>query len=86
MLDCRWSLSSQYRQMEESILPFTDDRSLFAVVTITGGSLWQKTGWNTFATTWVAIEYRNSTNPQPSTPLFRLDKMQVVGKTNKVWS
>jgi hypothetical protein len=42
--------------------------------------VWQKTGWNTFAVTFLTMEYQvdTSTNP-PSAPLFQFDKVQFTG-------
>ncbi len=39
-------------------------------------------GPNTFAATWLAMEYRVQTEPA-SSPLFRFDKVQYIGTLNK---
>jgi hypothetical protein len=46
--------------------------------------VWQKTGWNTFAVTFLTMEYQvdASTNP-PSAPLFQFDKVQFTGRLNE---
>jgi hypothetical protein len=46
--------------------------------------VWQKTGWNTFAVTFLTMEYQvdTSTNP-PSAPLFQFDKVQFTGVLNE---
>lgn len=46
--------------------------------------VWQKTGWNTFAATFLTMEYQvdASTNP-PSAPLFQFDKVQFTGVLNE---
>jgi hypothetical protein len=58
----------------------TEPNSIFNVVTTTVSGVWQKTGWNTFAATFLAIEYRNITTPEPHTPLFRFDRAQMLGR------
>jgi hypothetical protein len=40
--------------------------------------VWQKTGWNIFAATLLAIEYEVQANG--AAPLFRFDKAQMVGR------
>jgi hypothetical protein len=40
--------------------------------------VWQKTGWNTFAVTFLTIEYHVQVNPL-SAPLFEFDKVQFTG-------
>ena len=46
--------------------------------------VWQKTGWDTVAATFLTIEYQvdTSTNP-PSAPLFQFDKVQFTGVLNE---
>jgi len=56
-----------------------DPTSIFNIITSPQSGVWQKTGWNTFAATWLAMQYRVITNP-PSSPLFRFDKVQYTGR------
>jgi hypothetical protein len=44
--------------------------------------VWQKTGWNTFAATFLTIEYQVQTNPL-SAPLYQFDKVQFTGTLNE---
>jgi hypothetical protein len=53
--------------------------------------VWQKTGRNTLAATWLVMEYRvlilktdePGTNPRRDSPLFRFDKVQYTGTLNR---
>ena len=40
--------------------------------------MWQKTGWKTFAVTFLTIEYQVQTNPLGA-PVFQFDKVQYTG-------
>jgi hypothetical protein len=56
----------------------------FNVINSPESGVWQKTGWNTFAVTFLTMEYQvdASTNP-PSAPLFQFDKVQFTGRLNE---
>jgi hypothetical protein len=54
----------------------------FNVITSPQTGVWQKTGFNTFAATLIAMEYQVVTKP-PSSPLFRFDKAQYTGRLNQ---
>jgi hypothetical protein len=41
--------------------------------------VWQKTGWNTFAATFLTIEYQANPAAAPNTTLFQFDKVQFTG-------
>jgi hypothetical protein len=43
--------------------------------------VWQKTGFHTFAATWLLIEYQDQTKP-PAAPVFRFLKNQYTGRLN----
>jgi hypothetical protein len=46
--------------------------------------VWQKTGWNTFAVTFLTMEYQVDTSTNPITaPLFQFDKVQFTGRLNE---
>jgi hypothetical protein len=46
--------------------------------------VWQKTGWNTFAVTFLTMEYQVDTSTNPtSAPLFQFDKVQFTGRLNE---
>ena len=46
--------------------------------------VWQKTGWNTFAVTFLTIESQVDTRTSPPTaPLFQFDKVQLTGVLNE---
>jgi hypothetical protein len=44
--------------------------------------VWQKTGWKTFAATFLTIEYQVQVNPL-SAPVFEFDKVQFTGVLNE---
>jgi hypothetical protein len=48
------------------------------VITSPLSGVWQKTGWNTFAATLLAMQYE--VRPKGEAPLFRFDKAQIVGR------
>lgn len=52
------------------------------VITSPQHGVWQKTGWNTFAATFVAIEAENDAQNQ-TTIFFRFDKGQYTGKLSE---
>lgn len=60
----------------------TDPKSLLNIITSPQSGVWQKTGWNTFATTSLAMQYHVLTNP-PDSPLFRFDKIQYSGRLSE---
>jgi hypothetical protein len=60
----------------------TDPTSLLNIITSPQHGVWQKTGWNTFAATWLAMQYHVRTNP-PDAPLFRFDKVQYSGRLSE---
>jgi hypothetical protein len=72
-------------QGESAIDPqaVTDPTSDLNILISPHSGVWQKTGRNTFAATWVLMEYRDLTNPEPSSPLFRFDKVQYTGELDK---
>jgi hypothetical protein len=51
------------------------------VITTPHSGVWQKTGFNTFAATFLIIEYQVQTKP-PSAPVFQLTKVQYFGTLN----
>jgi hypothetical protein len=51
------------------------------VITSPQHGVWQKTGWNTFATTLVDIEYQ--VQAKGNAPVFRFDKYQYTGKLSE---
>ena len=51
------------------------------VITSPQHGVWQKTGWNTFATTLLDIEYQVQANG--NAPVFRFDKYQYTGKLSE---
>ena len=57
----------------------TDLESPFNVISSPQSGVWQKTGWNTFVATFLVIEYRVITKPEPASPLFQLSKVQYTG-------
>jgi hypothetical protein len=54
----------------------------FNILTSPQSGVWQKTGWNTFAATWLAMQYQIRTD-HPDSPLYRFDKMQYTGKLSE---
>jgi hypothetical protein len=60
----------------------TDPKSLLNIITSPQSGVWQKTGWNTFAATFLAMQYHVRTNP-PDAPLFRFDKVQYSGRLSE---
>jgi hypothetical protein len=50
----------------------------FNVINSPESGVWQKTGWNTFAVTFLTMEYQVDTKPV-SAPLFQFDKVQFTG-------
>jgi len=50
------------------------------VIVTPESGVWQKTGWNTFAATFLTIEYQ--VNP-PNATLFQFDKVQFTGVLNE---
>jgi hypothetical protein len=64
-----------------------DPENLFNIITSPQSGVWQKTGQNTFAATFLAIEYRVRVpappSPLPGSPLFRFDKVQYTGTLNQ---
>jgi len=62
-------------------LPLTNPDSINNVISSPPNGVWQKTGWNTFVATFVAMEYHISTNPDSfGSPLFRFDEVQLTGR------
>jgi hypothetical protein len=62
-------------------LPLSDPDSINNVISSPPNGVWQKTGWNTFAATFVTVEYHISTNPASfGSPLFRFDEVQLTGR------
>jgi hypothetical protein len=57
----------------------TDPSSANNVITSPQSGVWQKTGWNTFAATWLAMEYHVITTP-PSSPILQYAKVQYTGR------
>jgi hypothetical protein len=51
------------------------------VITSPQSGVWQKTGFNTFAATFLVIEYQVQTKP-PASTLFQLSKAQYFGTLN----
>ncbi len=46
--------------------------------------MWQKTGGNTFAVTFLTMEYQvDTSNNSLSAPLFQFDKVQFTGRLNE---
>ena len=60
----------------------TDPTSLLNIITSPQHGVWQKTGWNTFAATLLAMQFHVRTNP-PDAPLFRFDKVQYSGRLSE---
>ena len=60
----------------------TDPSSLLNIITSPQSGVWQKTGWNTFAATLLAMQYHVRTNP-PDAPLFRFDKLQYSARLSE---
>ena len=63
-----------------------DPENFFNIITSPQSGVWQKTGQNTFAATFLAIEYRVLVPPTPAlpgSPLFRFDKIQYTGTLNQ---
>jgi hypothetical protein len=54
----------------------------FNVIFTPQGGVWQKTGWNTFSTTLLSIEYQIITSPEPASPVFSFDITQYTGRLN----
>ena len=50
------------------------------MITSPQSGVWQKTGWNTFVATTLAMEYHVSTNPGPGSPILQFTKAQYTGK------
>jgi hypothetical protein len=61
-------------------LPPSDPNYGNNVITSPQSGVWQKTGWNTFATTLLTMEYHVSTNPGPGSPILQFTKTQYTGK------
>jgi hypothetical protein len=52
----------------------------FNIINSPESGVWQKTGWNTFAVTFLTMEYQVDTHANSlSTPLFQFDKVQYTG-------
>jgi hypothetical protein len=56
----------------------------FNVINSPESGVWQKLGWNTFAVTFLTMEYQVDTSTNPiSAPLFQFDKVQFTGRLNE---
>ena len=69
--------------MIQRLLP--TQTSFLNIITSPPSGVWQKTGQNTFAVTYLAIEYRVLIPPTglPGSPLVRFDKKQYTGRLNQ---
>jgi hypothetical protein len=57
-----------------------DPKNILNIITSPQSGVWQKTGQNAFAVTFLAMEYRIPILPdKPGSPLFRFDKTQYAG-------
>ena len=57
--------------------------SVFNIISSPQSGVWQKTGQNTFAATFLLMEYHVLADPIHDAPLFRFDRVQYTGTLNK---